>query len=125
MTTSANPALGQTRTCAHCKSTILKSAAVCPACHHFLRFEAVKKGHEPLPAFQALRIEASVRQPVPGRACEYSVLVAVRNDRGEEITRRVAAVGALSPSEVQTFEVWVEVYMPEEARSERPIAHHS
>ncbi len=122
MTNSANPALGQTRTCPHCKSTILKSAAVCPACHHFLRFEAVRKGHEPLPAFQPLRIEATVRQPVPGRACEYSVLVAVRNDRGEEMTRRVAAVGTFDPSEVQTFEVWVEVYMPEENRSELPIA---
>ena len=31
---------GATRTCPHCKATILESSAVCPACRGHLRFDA-------------------------------------------------------------------------------------
>ena len=31
--------VGKTRSCPHCRATILESAAVCPACRHHLRFE--------------------------------------------------------------------------------------
>lgn len=112
MTPPAPSAMGETRTCPHCKSTILKSSVACPACHHFLRFDAVRIAQKALPSFQPLRIEGTIRQPFPERACEYSLLVEVRNDRGEEITRQVVAVGSLVPSEVRTFTVWVEVYIP-------------
>lgn len=121
MTTPA-PAVGETRICPHCKSTILRSAVVCPACHHFLRFEAVRVAQKPSPSYQPLRIEGTIRQPFPEKACEYSLLVEVRNDRGEEITRQVVAVGNLSPSEVRTFTVWVEVYIPDPMRSEESLA---
>ena len=36
----ANQAVGAARTCPHCRQTILASAAICPACHKHLRFEA-------------------------------------------------------------------------------------
>lgn len=117
MTNSAN-ALGETRSCPHCKSTILQSATVCPACHHFLRFEAVRVANKPLPSFEPLHVEATVRQPFAKSGCEYSVVVAVRNDRGEEMTRQVVAVGSLKPEEARTFTVWVEVYSAENRRSE-------
>lgn len=119
MTTSASPAQGETRTCPHCKSRILKSASACPVCHHFLRFEAVKSAAKTAPSFQPLRIEGTVRAPISGKICEYSVLVAVHNDRGEEIAREVVAVGTLAPSEARTFTVWVEASLP---RAERPVA---
>jgi hypothetical protein len=125
MTSSVTPALGETRICPHCKSTILKSAPACPACHHFLRFEAVKGGPKALPSAQPLRVEGTIRGPIPEKAAEYSVLVAVRNDLGEEIARQVVDVGSLGPSEARTFTVWVEVYIPENgspAAQARPSA---
>jgi len=125
MTPSVNPAPGETRICPHCKATILRSAPACPACHHFLRFEAVKGDHKAPPSFEPLRIEGTIRGPIPEKAAEYSVLVAVRNDLGEEIARQVVDVGSLSPSETRTFSVWVEVYVPENvspAAQARPSA---
>ncbi|MBI2985281.1 MAG: hypothetical protein HYY45_00795 [Deltaproteobacteria bacterium] len=122
MTASAHPAIGETRICPHCKSKILKSAAVCPACHHFLRFEAVRIAHKPIPSFQPLRIEGTIRQPLSEKACEYSLVVEIRNEGGEEIVRQVVAVGSLGPSEARTFALWVEVYLPENARAEQSLA---
>lgn len=121
MTVPAQPATGETRICPHCKSRILKSAVVCPACHHFLRFEAVRTAHKPIPSFQPLRIEGTIRQPRE-KSCEYSLLVEIRNERGEEIVRQVVAVGSLGPSESRTFAVWVEVYVPDNARPEQSLA---
>lgn len=122
MTAPVTTALGETRTCPHCKSKILKSSVVCPACHHFLRFEAVRTAQKPLPTFQPLRVEGTIRQPFSEKECEYSLLVEVRNDRGEKITRQVVAVGSLGPSEVRSFAVWVEVYIPEPVPSEQSIS---
>ena len=39
MTTGRVVLTGKTRTCPHCKSTILESSSVCPACQHHLRFD--------------------------------------------------------------------------------------
>jgi hypothetical protein len=102
---------GQTRTCPHCKATILESAVVCPACDHHLRFgaEAQKR---PQRTFVPLRVEGTIRQPSAGGAWEYSVVLSIRDDRGEELTRRVVGVGALHPSENRTFSLAVEVFSP-------------
>lgn len=110
--TAASP-VGETRTCPHCKSTILKSATACPACHHFLRFDAVRASRQPSYVFEPLRIEGTVRLPSPGVACEYSVIVAVHNEQGEELSRRAVAVGGFDSSETRKFTVYVEVYTPE------------
>ena len=47
--------IGKTRSCPHCRATILESAAVCPACRHHLRFES-RRGAEPEQASQPLKI---------------------------------------------------------------------
>ncbi len=100
---------GESRTCPHCKATILKSAVVCPACQHFLRFDAVRASRQAQAVSCPLRVEGTIRRPIEGGLCEYSVVVAVQNDRGEVISRRVVGVGALHPEEVRTFVVSVEV----------------
>ncbi|MFA6985062.1 MAG: hypothetical protein WC213_02480 [Arenimonas sp.] len=99
---------GATRACPHCKETILESAAVCPACRHHVRFaEGASASDEP--NITALRIEGSIRQPAEVAAWEYSVVVSIRNDRGEEIGRKLIGVGAMAPNEQRTFTLAVEI----------------
>jgi glutaredoxin len=115
---SFHSALGATRSCPHCKTTILQSSASCPACRHLLRFDAAKAAAgKPLSSMEPLRLEATVRQPEDGDGCEYSLVVVVTNDRGEELTRQVVSVGSLKPAEARTFAVWVEAFSPEAVRS--------
>lgn len=113
----ASSALGATRNCPHCKTTILQRSTVCPACRHTLRFDGGKAaaGLKPPAAATAgepLRLEATLRQPDEGDGCEYCLVLTVTNDRGEEITRQVISVGTLKPAEARTFSVWVEAYTP-------------
>jgi hypothetical protein len=102
---------GATRTCPHCRTTILESSSVCPACRHHLRFEP---GATPRaqPSVSPLRVEGTIRHPDGGDAWEYSVLLTIRNDRGEEVARQVVGVGALQPGDGRTFTLAVEVFTP-------------
>lgn len=113
----ASSALGATRNCPHCKTTILQRSTVCPACRHTLRFDGGKaaaglKHPAAATAGEPLRLEATLRQPDEGDGCEYCLVLTVTNDRGEEITRQVISVGTLKPAEARTFSVWVEAYTP-------------
>jgi hypothetical protein len=104
---------GKTRTCPHCKATILESASVCPGCHHHLRFDPnsiVESRAQP--TFSALRVEGAFRNPEGADSWEYSVVVSIRNDRGEEVARRVVGVGALDPRESRTVMLSVDVFAP-------------
>lgn len=117
MSTSRLAPAGKTRTCPHCKRTILESAAVCPGCNHHLRFDpktsAVPSARKRVqPAFSALRVEGSFKNPENADAWEYSVVVSVRNDRGEEVARHVVGVGALQPNEGRTVTLSVDVFTP-------------
>lgn len=112
-----NSALGATRSCPHCKTTILQSSTSCPACRHLLRFDAAKVPSKPLSSMEPLRLEATVRQPESGSGCEYCLVVVVTNDRGEELTRQVVSVGSIKPGEARTFAVVVEAFSPEAVRS--------
>ena len=98
---------GATRHCPHCKATILESASVCPACRGHLRLE-------PGPAQNALatplRVEGTIRQAAADGTAEYSMVLSIRNERGEEITRQVVGVGALKPDEQRTFTLAVELF---------------
>jgi hypothetical protein len=98
---------GKTRTCPHCKATILESLSICPGCLHHLRFdqEAAKRQ---VAAKPALRVEGVIRHPPLEEAWEYFVVISVRNDRGEEVTRQVVSVGALQGSEKRTFALSVD-----------------
>jgi hypothetical protein len=98
---------GKTRTCPHCKATILESLSICPGCLHHLRFdqEAAKRQ---VAAASALRVEGIIRHPPLEEAWEYFVVLSIRNDRGEEVTRQVVSVGALQGAERRTFTLSVE-----------------
>src|ERR1043165_1026257 len=111
MSTVRQMAPGTTRTCPHCRTTILESASVCPACRHHLRFDPTAAARN-TPTFSPLRVEGTITHPLGGEPWEYSVLVSIQNDRGEEIARQVVGVGALHASEQRTFTLAVEVVAP-------------
>jgi hypothetical protein len=98
---------GSTRQCPHCKETILESATVCPACRHHLRFEAGAVAND-AGTLTPLRVEGSIRHPADAGPWEYSVVVSVCNDRGDEIARKLVSVGAIQPGEQRTFTLSVE-----------------
>lgn len=102
---------GMARTCPLCRSTILESASICPACRHHLRFDS-HSVQRAWASFFPLRVEGTIRHPVAGEPWEYSVVLAIRNDKGEEIARQVMGVGALKPAEQRTFTLAVEVFTP-------------
>jgi hypothetical protein len=108
--TSARPGVaGATRQCPHCRETILESAVVCPQCKHHLRYGAIAAADAAAePALTPLRIEGSIRHPADGEAWEYTVVVTIRNDRGEEIARKLVGVGALNPNEQRSLTLSVE-----------------
>ena len=104
--------VGRTRICPHCKATILESASICPQCQHHLKF-GVAAASSPRPeGFSALRVEGTVAHSERGGDWEYSVVLAIRNERGEEIARKVVGVGLLRPAESRTFTLSVEVLTP-------------
>jgi len=109
---------GKTRVCPHCKSTILESASVCPGCNHHLRFDRGGANAESRvqPAFSALRVEGEFRNPKGESSWEYSVVVSIRNERGEEVARKVVGVGALDPDESRIVTLSVDVLAPPGAR---------
>ena len=114
MSVAARPeTAGKTRTCPHCKATILESLTICPGCLHHLRFdqEAAKRQ---VAAASALRVEGVIAHPSTATApWEYFVVIAVRNERGEEVTRQVVNVGALQNAEKRTFTLSVDVMTPQ------------
>lgn len=113
---------GKTRSCPHCKATILESAAICPGCQHHLRFDGANAGARPGVSISPLRVEGTVRHPPTGDAWEYSVVLAIRNGRGEEISRQIVGVGALLPSEQRTFALSVEVFAPRDTKTIEGVA---
>jgi hypothetical protein len=104
---------GKTRTCPHCKAVILESASVCPGCQHHLRF-----GGDAGPKVEtrtALQVEGKIRHPPQEDPWEYTVVVFVRNERGEEVARHVINVGALASSEERVVSLQVDVMPPRAA----------
>ena len=113
---------GKTRTCPHCKATILESLSICPGCLHHLRFdqEAAKRQ---VAATSALRVEGVIRHPPLEEPWEYFVVISVRNDRGEEVTRQVVSVGALQSTEKRTFTLSVDMMPPQAPASTNGNGH--
>lgn len=102
-------AAGATRACPHCRETILASATVCPACHHKLRWGGPASEFAAPAALTPLRVEGSFRNPADNEAWEYSMVLTIRDERGEEIARRLVGVGAMQPGEQRTFSLSVEM----------------
>jgi hypothetical protein len=100
---------GTTRTCPHCRETILDSAVVCPVCRKHLRFDSRPATARTGATFSPLRVEGTFVHPSDAEPCEYTVFATVSNERGEEIERRVLGVGALQPGERRTFAIGVEI----------------
>ncbi len=109
MTAPNAGAAGATRACPHCRETILASAEVCPACNHKLRFGGPVGELATPAALTPLHVEGSFRNPADSGAWEYSMVLVIRNERGEEIARRLVGVGAMQPGEQRTFALSVEM----------------
>jgi hypothetical protein len=107
---SAN--LGRTRTCPHCKAVILETASVCPQCRHHLKFGAEAAATAEHNGFCALKVEGTLQHNEGKGDWEYSVVLSIRNERGEEVSRQVIGVGALRPAESRTFTLSVDVGTP-------------
>lgn len=111
MSTRSSSPPGTTRICPHCRTTILESSAVCPQCKHYLRF-AESEGPGRKASGEPLRIEGTVRHTAGGEAWEYSVLVTITDQKGEEVGRHLVGVGALAPGELRHVTLSVEVQAP-------------
>lgn len=99
---------GATRTCPHCKTTILESSSICPSCRHYLRFDSA--GAQPAASnITPLHVEGKIRHPSEGGAWEYSVVLTIRDDEGNEVAHQVVGVGAMHAGEERTFSLAVEV----------------
>lgn len=124
MTSARAGGPGATRECPHCRETILASAVVCPACRHYLRFDPGGEATEQVPALTPLRIEGSIRHPAEGEAWEYTVVVSISNDRGQEIARKLIGVGAMNPNEQRTFTLTVEAVSAPARRTGKDGTRH-
>jgi hypothetical protein len=103
---------GATRTCPHCRATILESAVICPGCKHHLRFDKDAKPGGAAATHTAWQIEGTIDAERTDAASEYTLLVTVRNERNEEIARQVINVGSLQGVERRTFSLSVEMSDP-------------
>lgn len=100
---------GATRVCPHCRETILESAEICPACRHRLRWGAPASEAMAPAALTPLRVQGSFRNPADSGEWEYSMVLTITNERGEEVVRRLVGVGAMQPGEQRTFSLSVEM----------------
>ena len=104
---------GATRTCPHCRQTILESASICPACRHHLRFVPGEEERAPS-SLSPLRVEGTIHHPREGEPWEYSIVVTVRDERGAEVARHVMGVGVMRAMDERTFTLSVEMFTPEQ-----------
>ena len=109
---------GATSVCPHCKATILESASVCPACRGHLRYDEAALQREKT-RISPLTVEGTLAPPAGDTAFEYSMVLSIRNERGEETTRQVIGVGALYPDELRTFTLQVEMTEATGAKARR------
>ena len=110
--------VGEVWNCPHCRERILRSAPTCPACRRHLRFDAVTSARPVLrPTVCPLNVEGTIRHPGNAALSEYSVIIEVREDRGELIARRIVNVGALQPGQARRITLRVEMQAPEPSAS--------
>ena len=106
--------VGETWKCPHCRERILRSAVTCPACRRHLRIDAVTTARPGArPTLCPLNVEGTIRVSASASLSEYSVIIEVREDRGELISRRIVNVGALEPGQARRVTLRVEMQAPE------------
>ena len=109
MSTLRSGAPGATRVCPHCKATVLESAAVCPGCRHHLRFGGAGQVLDAGEGYCALSVDGTIAHTQASEPCEYCVVLDVKDDRGEQLTRQVVGVGVLQVGELRRLNVSVEM----------------
>lgn len=72
--------------------------------------------HRPVARAEALRVEGTLVPPAD-ETWEYTMVVTIRDERGEEVAHHVVGVGALRPGEERRFAVAVELSQPGGTRS--------
>lgn len=110
---------GATRTCPHCRATILESAVVCPGCKHHLRFDKDARPGGAAATQTAWQVEGTLDAARMDAATEFTILIVVRNERNEEVARQIVNVGALQGVERRTFTLSVET---SETRPASPLS---
>ena len=98
---------GATRVCPHCKATVLETSAICPGCRHHLRFSTDASAGAAEEGYCALNVDGSIAHKVTSEPCEYFVVLDIRNERGEQLTRQVVGVGVLQAGELRRLNVAV------------------
>ena len=96
----------------------MQSANICPGCQHHLRFNTVHAEPQ-AQALSQIRIEGSIAHAERGEQCEYCVVIAITNEKGEKITRQVVGVGALQAGERHKYSFSVELMPVRGARKSR------
>jgi hypothetical protein len=102
-------AAGESRSCPHCKATILKSAASCPLCRHNLRFVSIGTAPIAQPKRCALLVEGALKNSTENETLEYFVLMEVRDESGKLLSRQSVGVGAIPRAEKRVFSLRVEL----------------
>ena len=118
MSTPRPGTTGATRPCPHCKATILETATVCPACRGHQRYDEASMQREKTRVVP-LQIEGTLAAPAGDTPFEYSMVLSIRNERGEEVNRQVIGVGALFPGDQRSFTLEVEMTEATGARARR------
>ena len=110
MSTTRSVSPGKSRRCPHCRSEILESASICPVCRHHLKhgLAAEQAGER----FSALHVEGTIRHPAANTPWEYSVVITIRNQKGEEVARQMVGIGSMSGNDLRTFDLSVDVFAP-------------
>lgn len=103
---------GATRTCPHCRATILESAVICPGCRHHLRFDKDARPGGAVASRTAWQVEGTLDARRLDSGSEYSIVISVCNEQGKEVARQVVNVGALRGAEQRRFTLSIEVSPP-------------
>lgn len=105
---AAQATAGESRSCPHCRATILKSAVTCPLCRHNLRFVAL--GAEPRAKTIScpLSVEGTLKNGHEDGALEYFLLMEVRDESGKVISRQSVGVGAIPRAQKRIFSLRIE-----------------
>src|SRR5215475_4237078 len=106
--------VGEAWNCPHCGERILRSAITCPACRRHLRFDAVSAARPVVRSTLCpLNVEGTIRHSGNAALSEYSVIIEVREDRGDLIARRIVDVGALQPGQARRVTLRIEMQAPD------------
>jgi len=99
---------GESRSCPHCRATILKSAATCPMCRHNLRFVSIGAEPQAKPTTCPLWVEGTLKNTESGGALEYYLLMEIRDEAGKVISRQSLGVGAIPQATKRIFSLRIE-----------------